>query len=117
MPTTSPTVSNARLQAHAFLSDMLDDAYFPPALVRQGQQILLRLCARIERERPADGAALLALTHAATLEFNVLGEAFEAQDSELETAARENIAADFELVARSYGYDVDVEELISPREW
>lgn len=117
MTSASPTVTNATLQSHEFLADMVEDAYFPPALVAEGQQILLRLCERIERERPADGAALMALTHAATLEFNVLGEAFEAQDSELETAARENIGADFELIARSYGFDVDVEELISSREW
>jgi hypothetical protein len=117
MTTASPSVSHAQLQSHEFLADMVQDAYFPPALVAQGQQILLRLCERIERERPADGAALMALTHAATLEFNVLGEAFEAQDSELETAARENIGADFELIARSYGFDVDVDDLTSPREW
>ncbi|MEG2803924.1 DUF5713 family protein [Stenotrophomonas sp.] len=117
MTTAPPAISNATLQSHVFLADMLQDAYFPPALVAKGQQILLRLCHRIERDRPADGPALMSLTHAATLEFNVLGEAFEAQDSELETAARDNIGADFELIARSYGFDVDVEALISPREW
>ena len=117
MTTASPSVSHAQLQSHAFLADMVQDEYFPPALVAQGQQILLRLCERIERERPADGAALMALTHAATLEFNVLGEAFEAQGSELETVARENIGSDVDFIARSYGFDVDVEDLISPREW
>lgn len=117
MPAPTTAISHAQLHTHEFLADMVEDDYFPAALVTQGQQILQRLCARIERERPADAAALCALTHAATQEFNVLGEAFEAQDSELETAARENIGADFELIARSYGFDVDVEDLISPREW
>ena len=117
MPAPITAISHAQLQTHVFLADMVEDDYFPAALVAQGQQILQRLCARIERERPADAPALCALTHAATLEFNVLGEAFEAQDSELETAARDNIGADFERIARSYGFAVDVEELISPREW
>lgn len=111
------TPSNSKVQAHPFLQEMMQDGYFPDALVAQGQQILLRLCERIERERPADAAGLCALTHAATLEFNVLGEAFEAQGSELETVARDNIGEDVAFIASTYGFDVDVEELLSPREW
>jgi len=108
---------NAKVMAHPFLHDMRQDSYFPAPLVEQGRQILLRLCERIEREPPVDAAALCALTHAATLEFNVLGEAFEAQGSELESVARDNIGSDVDFIARSYGFDVDVEDLISPREW
>ncbi|MPN01681.1 hypothetical protein SDC9_148892 [bioreactor metagenome] len=36
----------------------------------------------------------------------------------METAARECIAADFEAIAKAYGFeDADVEELIALREW
>jgi Family of unknown function (DUF5713) len=82
-------VSNEQIRKHAFLQCMYDDAYFPKHLVDKGKQILLRLCARIEQEKPADEAALYVLTHAATDDFNRLAEEFFDADSEIETGARE----------------------------
>ena len=66
-------------------------------------------------ERRCNAPLLYALTHAATEEFNALAEEFEENDSELETAAREAIAEDFEWIAKAYGVDADIEELIAPR--
>ena len=68
-------------------------------------------------ERRCNAPLLYALTHAATEEFNALAEEFEENDSELETAAREAIAEDFEWIAKAYGFDADIEELIAPRDW
>jgi hypothetical protein len=92
--------------------------YFPDHLVGKGEAILLRLCERIEIERPSDLAALYALTEVATAEFNALQDDFEEAGSEIETAAREAIAEDFHFVASAYGFaEADVEELIAVREW
>jgi hypothetical protein len=103
--------------AHRFLAEMLDDDYFPTHLVERGQGILLDLCAAIEREQPV-GAAVYALTHAATEHFNALDEALQAEGSEIETAAREQIAADVDFILHTYGYgDLDLEEAIAPRDW
>ena len=87
MPTPSPentpaastphTPRNPQIQAHAFLADMSRDAYFPPKLVDQGKAILTELCLSIEAQPPKDLDALYALTHAATLRFNELAEAFD----------------------------------------
>jgi len=63
-------ITNEQVKARAFLRSMYDDGYFPNHLVDKGKQILLRLCERIENEKPADEAALYVLTHAATDEFN-----------------------------------------------
>lgn len=38
MTTASPSVSHAQLQSHAFLADMVEDAYFPPALVARASR-------------------------------------------------------------------------------
>jgi hypothetical protein len=84
-------IANAAVKERAFLKDMFADSYFPRPLVEKGKQILIRLCERIEREKP-EGDTVLALTHAATEEFNALAEEFVAADSEIETAAREAIA-------------------------
>lgn len=110
-------ITNESVALHPFLADMYADDYFPKPLVDEGKAILLRLCERIERERPKDTTALYVLTHAATEEFNQLDEEFAANDSEIETAAREAIAADFEWIAKAYGFDADIEELIAPRDW
>lgn len=110
-------IENPSVRNHSFLTDMVRDAYFPPALVEKGKQIFVRLCERIEAERPTEVAAVLALTHAATEEWNQLDEEFVEHDSELETVARESIAADFDFLLKAYGYQIDIEDAIAPREW
>ncbi|MEV4562135.1 DUF5713 family protein [Nonomuraea sp. NPDC049419] len=113
MPPTNPQTAG-----HAFFKGMYEDGYYPDHVVDKGRQILLRLCERIEDERPADLAALYVLTHAATEEFNELEAEFDAAGSEIETVAREVIAEDFWFVASAYGFeDADAEELIATREW
>ncbi|MBX3713283.1 MAG: hypothetical protein KF800_15085 [Lysobacter sp.] len=110
-------VTNAKVLQYAFLSGMYEDPYFPDALVDRARDVLLRLCASIEREAPAGLAALYVLTHAATEEINALESAFEEAGSEIETAARECFAEDFEFIASAYGFEADYEELIAPRNW
>jgi hypothetical protein len=111
-------VGNQQVAAHPFLEGLYEDDHFPDHVVDRGKEILLRLCERIEAERPAGLTALYALTHAATEEFNALQAEFEAAGSEIETAAREEMGGDFWFVARAYGFeDADVEELIATREW
>ncbi|GAA1100987.1 MULTISPECIES: DUF5713 family protein [Kitasatospora] len=111
-------IANDRIARHHFLRALNADTYYPDAVVDRGRGILLRLCERIEAERPSGLAELYVLTQAATEEFNVLQEAFEEAGSEIETFAREEIAEDFAFVAAAYGFtDADVEELIATRDW
>ncbi|MER0244351.1 DUF5713 family protein [Streptomyces sp. HSW2009] len=111
-------IAHPQAAQHPFLHGLYEDEYFPDHLVDKGKAILLRLCERIETERPADLPALYVLTHAATEEFNALEAEFDEADSEIETTAREEIAEDFWFVAKTYGFPgADVEELIAPREW
>ncbi|WNM32025.1 DUF5713 family protein [Streptomyces sp. Li-HN-5-11] len=111
-------VGNRQVAAYPFLEGLYEDDYFPDHVVDRGKEILLRLCERIEAERPAGLTELYALTQAATEEFNALEAEFEAAGSEIETVAREEIGGDFWFVARAYGFeDADAEELIATREW
>ncbi|MGW0711874.1 DUF5713 family protein [Streptomyces sp. NPDC002643] len=111
-------ITNQQMAGHAFLRELYEDAYFPDHVLDKGKAVLVRLCERIEAERPSDLASLYALTHAATEEFNRLEAEFEAAGSEIETVAREEIAGDFWRVAQAYGFtDADAEELIATREW
>lgn len=103
---------------HAFLKGMYEDEYYPSHVVDKGKAILLRLCERIEAERPSDLAALYVLTEVATGEFNRLEADFEAAGSEIETVARELIGEDFWFVASAYGFaEADAEQLIATRNW
>jgi hypothetical protein len=111
------TITDPKLKDRRFLEEMDRDSYFPAHLVDKGKAILVRLCETIEAEKPADLAALYALTHAATDEFNALAQEFADHDSEIETVARDCIGMDFAFIAEAYGFDADTEELIAPRDW
>ncbi|AZQ32894.1 hypothetical protein EJ357_05055 [Streptomyces cyaneochromogenes] len=107
-------ISNQQVSTHPFLKALYGDGYYPDHAVDRCKEILLRLCERIEAERPAGLAALYVLTQAATDEFNDLQD----DDFDIETVAREEIAEEFWFVANAYGFeDADVEELIATRDW
>ncbi|MBL8080860.1 MAG: hypothetical protein JNM55_23005 [Anaerolineales bacterium] len=112
------SINNPALQGYNFLEDMATDSYFPGFLVDKGKQILIRLCEAIEKQKPLRDEEIYKLTHAATEEFNKLAEEFEANDSEIETMARDAIAGNFAFIVRAYGFEnLDLEEVIAPREW
>ncbi len=111
------SIMNKKLQEYPFLKDMYEDGYFPNTLVDKGRDILTTLCQTIEKEQPTTLKELYPLTHKATESFNSLAEEFEEHDSEIETAARETIALDFDTIARAYNFTADLEELIAPRDW
>jgi hypothetical protein len=112
------SLTNQQITDHQFLSILTEDDYYPDHLVDKAKAILLRLCTRIEAERPADLPALYTLTHSATEEFNTLEAEFGAADSEFDTVAREDIGENFWVIACAYGFhDADTEELIAGRDW
>jgi len=108
---------NNKTKNYSFLKEMSEDNCFPKFLVEKGKKILITLCSEIETKKPKDLEELYVLTHKATDKFNDLQEAFYENESEIETAARENIAMDFDFISKSYGFDADIEELIATRDW
>jgi len=111
-------VTNDLVLSHTFLTDMYSDSYFPKPQLDKVKDVLLGLCVRIEQEKPSTVDHFLRLTHEATERINSLAGEFEDNDSELETVAREAMAADFRFIAQAYGFgSVDVEEMIATRDW
>jgi hypothetical protein len=111
-------IANEKIRNRRLLADMYADDYFPNFLVDKIKAILLELCEQIESEQPKDEESLLKLTHGATERTNELAAEFEENDSELETGAREAMAEEFGFIVRSYGFeDVDIEDVIAPRDW
>lgn len=97
---------------------MYGDSYFPTFLVDKCKVILLNLCGEIEATKPKELDAFYKLTHAATNQLNGLEDEFFENNSEIETAARECLAINFEFIAVAYGFNnADIEELIATRDW
>jgi len=114
----SMAIENETMRAYPFVADMVRDPYFPDSEVKKVQAVLRELCVQIEAERPKSLAELYPLTHAATERINDLQNDFADAGSEIETGARESIAADFAAIAKAYGFDdADMETLIAPRDW
>ena len=110
-------LKNSKIKNYVFLDCMYNDSYFPKFLVDKCKNILLDLCESIETQKPKNLTELYKLTHKATNEINKLEVEFNENNSEIETRARECLGDNFEFISKSYGFDADVEELISTREW
>lgn len=111
-------LTNKAILNHLFLEGMYSDSYFPNHLVDEVKSVLVELCFQIEMIKPKDLKSLYSLTHESTSKINQLQNRFYQNGSEIETAAREVIAEDFEIIANSYGFkNADIEELIATREW
>ncbi len=110
-------IKNEEIRTHVFLEPMQRDTYYPPFLVDKGKNILIGLCSNIELKKPQNTTQLLELTHKATQQFNELNNEFMLHQSEIETVAREAIAADIDFISKTYGFKADIEELISNRDW
>lgn len=110
-------LSNSKIKEYAFLDCMYQDSYFPNFLVDKCKNILLDLCYEIERNKPTTLDDLYKLTNSSTDKLNDLQAEFFENDSEIETAARECLAVNFEFVADAYGFEADIEELIATRDW
>ena len=111
MVSDQTVLKNEKVKQYSFLSEMYKDTYFPDKCVDKGKEILIDLCFQIEQSHPKSLDELYMLTHTATDKFNDLQDDFYENESEIETAARECIAEDFEFIAHSYGFeDADAEE-------
>jgi hypothetical protein len=112
------TIQNEQAKKYPFLAEMYLDDYFPDNLVDKAKDILIELCKTIEAQQPPTLEDFYALTQATTEQFNQLAEEFAAQDSEIETSAREAIAVDMTMVSLFYGFEeADAEEMIANRDW
>jgi len=116
-PPDPMNITNTKLKEYPFLKEMYQDDYFPKFLVDKCKNILVDLCLKIEEQKPSTDEELFTLTHAATDRINDLVDDFEANDSEIETGAREALGANFDYIVKAYGFDVDIEDVIATRDW
>ena len=99
-----------------YLTEMYEDDYFPNFLVDQLKDSIRKVVSFIEEGNHTKVEIQEALDKM-TLKTNELQEAFEENDSELETVARDSIGITVENILKYFGVDIDIEEAIREREW
>jgi hypothetical protein len=99
-----------------YLKEMYEDDYFPDFLVDQLRDTIREVVTFIEVGNHTKTEIQEALDKM-TLKTNELQEAFEENDSELETVARDSIGITVENILKYFDVDIDIEEAIREREW
>ena len=102
--------------AYDFLMEIYCDFYFPDFLVDKIKAELEKVVAFLETG-VTDGKQIQEKFDEMTIAINDLQEEFEENDSEIETSARESIAADVIEILNWFDIDIDVEDALGERDW
>ena len=98
------------------LYEMYDDEYFPDFLVDKIKAELDKVEAVLAGGEK-DTAIIQQHFDTMTRAINDLEAEFDANDSEIETVARESIGEAVDYLLQKYRIDINVEEAIREREW
>lgn len=99
------------------LLPMFDDEYYPDILVAEVKQHIENFAKKIAQGNLAE-KEVYDFAHAMVIDVNEMKPQFEDLDSSLDDTAADYIAEAMMMVAQEYGYmDLEMEELVSNREW
>lgn len=98
-----------------FLKKMYADKYFPEFLVNKVRDVIKEVVAFIEQGHTKD--EVQDELDNMTAKINDLQEEFENNNSEIETVARESIAATVEEILIYFDVYIDIEEALRDRDW
>ena len=95
---------------------MYQDDYYPVFLVDKVKDELQKVIQLLETGEK-DIETIQELLDEAVCGINDLQEAFDENDSEIETVARESIAASVAYILKWFDIPIDTEEAIRERDW
>lgn len=101
---------------YKLLDEMYQDDYYPVFLVDKVKDELQKVIQLLETGEK-DIETIQELLDEAVCGINDLQEAFDENDSELETVARESIAASVAYILKWFDIPIDTEEAIRERDW
>ena len=101
---------------YKLLDEMYQDEYYPDFLVDKVRNQLQKVIDLLERGE-TDTEAVQETLDEAVCGINDLQEEFDENDSEIETVARECIAADVAYLLEWFYIPIDIEEAIRERDW
>ena len=99
-----------------YVREMRESEYYPPHLVNKVRDAIREVVTFIEAGT-ASTDAIQAKLDAMTEQINDLQSDFEDEDSEIETVARESIAATVGQILEYFDVDIDIEKAIRDRDW
>lgn len=99
------------------LLPMFDDEYYPDILVAEVRQHIEQFSKRLAKKNCSDKEVYL-LAGQLVVEINEMKPQFEDLDSSLDGTAADYIAEAMMMVVQDQGYmEIELEELVSNREW
>lgn len=101
---------------YVLLEDMVDDDYYPPFLVEKIKGLMLPIIRLLEGGETNEEIIQKKLDEM-TLAINELQADFDANDSDLETIARDSIAVTIGYILGWFRIDIDMETALQEREW
>ena len=101
---------------YKLLDEMYQDDYYPVFLVDKVKDELQKVIQLLETGEK-DIETIQELLDEAVCGINDLQEAFDENDSEIETVARESIAASVAYILKWFDIPIDTEEAIRERDW
>ena len=101
---------------YKLLDEMYQDEYYPDFLVDEVMDALQKVVDLLESGETNTEVVQETLDEAVS-SINDLQEEFDENDSEIETVARECIAADVAYILEWFDIPIDTEEAIRERDW
>ena len=101
---------------YKLLDEMYQDEYYPDFLVDEVREALQKVVDLLESGETNTEVVQETLDEAVS-SINDLQEEFDENDSEIETVARECIAADVAYILEWFDIPIDTEEAIRERDW
>lgn len=101
---------------YKLLDEMYQDEYYPDFLVDEVRDALQKVVDLLESGETNTEVVQETLDEAVS-SINDLQEEFDENDSEIETVARECIAADVAYILEWFYIPIDTEEAIRERDW
>ena len=102
--------------SYSLLEEMYQDNYYPAFLVDKVKDELQKVIDLLESGE-TDTEIIQENLDEMTLAINDLQDAFDENDSEIETVARDCIGITVEYVLNWFGIPIDMEEAIRERDW
>ncbi|MEK4424997.1 DUF5713 family protein [Solibacillus sp. FSL K6-1523] len=99
-----------------YLIDMYEDSYYPKVLVDKLKLHIVEVVDFIEASEHTTEEIQEQLDKM-TIAINDLQDEFYANDSELETVARESIAETVNAILQHFNINIEIEEAIRERDW
>ena len=99
------------------LLPMFDDEYYPDILVAEVKQLIENFAKKVAKTSFSD-AEIYSMAKLTVTEINEMKPQFEDLDSSLDGTAADYIAEAMMMVVQDQGYmEIEMEELVSNREW